>query len=205
VTKLIVFDLDGVLLDSKEIHFNALNLALDEVGSHYIILRHEQDTVYEGLTTNAKLHILTETKGLPKELHKDVWQRKQEYSAVLFESISPDEELVSLFKFIKSRGIKIAVASNSIRQTLNTCLMALGVQPYVDYSLSNEDVELPKPDPQIYNTCMEHFDSLPNETIIFEDSEIGLRSAYATGARIEKVVNRKDVYFDRIDRIIHEA
>ena len=205
MTKLIVFDLDGVLLDSKEIHFNALNLALDEVGSHYIILRHEQDTVYEGLTTNAKLHILTETKGLPKELHKDVWQRKQEYSAVLFESISPDEELVSLFKFIKSRGIKIAVASNSIRQTLNTCLMALGVQPYVDYSLSNEDVELPKPDPQIYNTCMEHFDSLPNETIIFEDSEIGLRSAYATGARIEKVVNRKDVYFDRIDRIIHEA
>jgi HAD superfamily hydrolase (TIGR01509 family) len=203
--KLVVFDLDGVLLDSKEIHFNALNLALDEVGSHYIILRHEQDTVYEGLTTNAKLQILTETKGLPKEMHKDVWQRKQEYSAVLFESISPDEDLVSLFKFIKSRGIKIAVASNSIRQTLNTCLTALGVQPYVDYSLSNEDVALPKPDPQIYNKCMEHFDSLPDETVIFEDSEIGIRAASASGARVEKVVNRKDVYFDRIDRVIHEA
>ena len=203
--KLVIFDLDGVLLDSKEIHFNALNLALDEVGSHYIILRHEQDTVYEGLTTNAKLQILTETKGLPKELHKDVWQRKQEYSAVLFESISPDEDLVSLFKFIKSRGIKIAVASNSIRQTLNTCLAALGVQPYVDYSLSNEDVALPKPDPQIYNKCMEHFDSLPDETVIFEDSEIGLRAASASGARVEKVVNRKDVYFDRIDRVIHKA
>lgn len=203
--KLVVFDLDGVLLDSKEIHFNALNLALDEVGSHYIIHRHEQDTMYEGLTTNAKLQILTETKGLPKELHRDVWQRKQEYSAVLFESISPDEDLVSLFKFIKSRGIKIAVASNSIRQTLDTCLVTLGVQPYVDYSLSNEDVALPKPDPQIYNKCMKHFDSLPDETVIFEDSEIGLRAASASGARVEKVVNRKDVYFDRIDRVIHEA
>jgi HAD superfamily hydrolase (TIGR01509 family) len=203
--KLVVFDLDGVLLDSKEIHFNALNLALDEFGDNYIIHRHEQDTVYEGLTTNAKLHILTETKGLPKDLHRDVWQRKQEYSAVLFESISPDEDLVSLFKFIKSRGIKIAVASNSIRQTLNTCLTALGVQPYVDYSLSNEDVALPKPDPQIYNKCMEHFDSLPDETVIFEDSEIGLRAASASGARVEKVVNRKDVYFDRIDRVIHKA
>lgn len=202
---LIVFDLDGVLLDSKEIHFNALNLALDEVGDNYIIHRHEQDTVYEGLTTNAKLQILTETKGLPKELHRDVWRRKQEYSAVLFESISRDEDLVSLFKFIKSRGIKIAVASNSIRQTLDTCLKSLGVQPYVDYSLSNEDVELPKPDPQIYNTCMEHFDSLPDETVIFEDSEIGLRAAHASGARVEKVVNRKDVYFDRIDRVVHEA
>jgi len=205
MTKLIVFDLDGVLVDSKEIHFNALNLALDEVGDNYIIHRHEQDTVYEGLTTNAKLQILTETKGLPKELHRNVWRRKQEYSAVLFESISPDEDLVSLFKFIKSRGIKIAVASNSIRQTLDTCLKSLGVQPYVDYSLSNEDVELPKPDPQIYNTCMEHFDSLPDETVIFEDSEIGIRAALASGARVEKVVNRKDVYFDRIDRVIHEA
>jgi HAD superfamily hydrolase (TIGR01509 family) len=205
VINLIVFDLDGVLLDSKEIHFNALNLALDEVGDNYIIHRHEQDTVYEGLTTNAKLQILTETKGLPKELHRDVWRRKQEYSAVLFESISPDEDLVSLFKFIKSRGIKIAVASNSIRQTLDTCLRSLGVQPYVDYSLSNEDVELPKPDPQIYNKCMEHFDSLPDETVIFEDSEIGLRAASASKARVEKVVNRKDVYFDRIDRVIHEA
>jgi HAD superfamily hydrolase (TIGR01509 family) len=205
VISLIVFDLDGVLLDSKEIHFNALNLALDEVGNNYIIHRHEQDTVYEGLTTNAKLQILTETKGLPKELHRNVWRRKQEYSAVLFESISRDEDLVSLFKFIKSRGIKIAVASNSIRQTLDTCLKSLGVQPYVDYSLSNEDVELPKPDPQIYNTCMEHFDSLPDETVIFEDSEIGLRAAHASGARVEKVVNRKDVYFDRIDRVVHEA
>jgi HAD superfamily hydrolase (TIGR01509 family) len=203
--KLVIFDLDGVLLDSKEIHFNALNLALDEFGDDYIILRHEQDTVYEGLTTNAKLQILTETKGLPKELHRNVWQRKQEYSAVLFESISPDEDLVSLFKFIKSRGIKIAVASNSIRKTLDTCLKSLGVATYVDYSLSNEDVEFPKPDPQIYNTCMEHFDSLPDETVIFEDSEIGLRAAHASEAKVEKVVNRKDVYFDRIDKVIHEA
>jgi HAD superfamily hydrolase (TIGR01509 family) len=205
VIKLVIFDLDGVLLDSKEIHFNALNLALDEFGDDYIILRHEQDTVYEGLTTNAKLHILTETKGLPKELHRDIWQRKQEYSAVLFESISPDEDLVSLFKFIKSRGIKIAVASNSIRKTLDTCLTSLGVRPYVDYSLSNEDVEMPKPDPQIYNQCMSHFDIQPPDAVIFEDSEIGLRSAYATGAKVEKVANRKDVYFDRIDRVIHKA
>jgi HAD superfamily hydrolase (TIGR01509 family) len=203
--KLIVFDLDGVLLDSKEIHFNALNLALDEFGDDYIILRHEQDTVYEGLTTNAKLQILTETKGLSKELHRDVWQRKQEYSAVLFESISPDEDLVSLFKFIKSRGIKIAVASNSIRKTLDTCLKSLGVVNYVDYSLSNEDVEFPKPDSQIYNKCMSHFGVGPEDTVIFEDSEIGLRSAFGTGAKVEKVINRKDIYFDRIDRVIHEA
>lgn len=203
--KAILFDLDGVLIDSKEIHFNALNLALDEFGDDYIISRKEQDTTFEGLTTNVKLDILTKTKGLPRELHEDVWRRKQEYSAKLFESTSKDEDLVNIFRFIKSRGIKTAVASNSIRQTLDTCLKSLGILDYVDYSLSNEDVKLPKPDPQMYNWCMDYLMVNPEEVVIFEDSEIGLRAAAATGAKVKKVLNRKDVYFGRIDRVIHEA
>lgn len=202
---LVIFDLDGVLIDSKEIHFNALNLALSEVGDDYVISRKEQDTIFEGLTTNVKLDILTKTKGLPRDLHEDIWRRKQEYSAKLFESTSEDEDLINIFRFIKSRGIKIAVASNSIRQTLDTCLESLGVAGYVDYSLSNEDVKFPKPDPQIYNWCMDYLMVDPNDTIIFEDSEIGLRAATATGARVEKVINRKDIYFDRINKVIYEA
>ena len=203
--KLVAFDLDGVLIDSKEIHFNALNLALSEFGDDYVISRKEQDTIFEGLTTNVKLDILTKTKGLPRDLHEGIWRRKQAYSAKLFESTSKDEDLVSIFRFIKSRGIKIAVASNSIRQTLDTCLKSLGVANYVDYSLSNEDVKFPKPDPQIYNWCMDYLMVEPKDTVIFEDSDIGLRAATATGAKVEKVVNRKDIYFDRIDKVIHEA
>ena len=202
---LVIFDLDGVLIDSKEIHFNALNLALSEVGDDYVISRKEQDTIFEGLTTNVKLDILTKTKGLPRDLHEDIWRRKQEYSAKLFESTSEDEDLANIFRFIKSRGIKIAVASNSIRQTLDTCLKSLGVAGYVDYSLSNEDVEFPKPNPEIYNKCMEYLKATTENTVIFEDSEIGLRAALATGAKVEKVLNRKNIYFDRIDRVIHEA
>jgi HAD superfamily hydrolase (TIGR01509 family) len=205
VISLVIFDLDGVLIDSKEIHFNALNLALSEFGDDYVISRKEQDTVFEGLTTNVKLDILTKTKGLPIDLHENIWRRKQEYSAKLFESTSKDEDLVNIFRFIKSRGIKIAVASNSIRQTLDTCLESLGVDGYVDYSLSNEDVEFPKPNPEIYNKCMEHLKGTTENTVIFEDSEIGLRAALATGAKVEKVLNRKNIYFDRIDRVIHAA
>jgi HAD superfamily hydrolase (TIGR01509 family) len=205
VISLVIFDLDGVLIDSKEIHFNALNLALSEVGDDYVISRKEQDTIFEGLTTNVKLDILTKTKGLPRDLHEDIWRRKQEYSAKLFESTSEDEDLANIFRFIKSRGIKIAVASNSIRQTLDTCLKSLGVAGYVDYSLSNEDVEFPKPNPEIYNKCMEYLKATTENTVIFEDSEIGLRAALATGAKVEKVLNRKNIYFDRIDRVIHEA
>lgn len=205
MTKLIIFDLDGVLIDSKEIHFNALNLALNEIGSNFIITRKEQDNIFEGLPTKAKLEILTKIKGLPSEHHEDVWKLKQDYTAKLFESTSLDPDLISLFKMIKSKGIKIAVASNSIRKTLDTCLEALGIVEYIDYSLSNEDVKKPKPDPQIYWRCMDYLMIDDQDTIIFEDSDIGLRAAMATGARVEKVVSRKDITFERIERALSEA
>ncbi len=201
---LIVFDLDGVLIDSKEIHFNALNLALDKFGSEFIISRDEQNAVFEGLTTNTKLNILTNTKGLPAHLHEKIWRAKQEYSSKLFESVSVDTELVNLFKLIKSNGISIAVASNSIRETLDTCLKSLGLIDLVDYSLSNEDVSMPKPDPEIYTRCIKHFDTIADNTVIFEDSEIGLRAATASGARVEQVKDRPDISFDRILRVIKE-
>lgn len=203
MSRLIVFDLDGVLIDSKEVHFNALNLALGEIDEKFIISRNEQDDIFEGLTTNAKLNILTEMKGLPQTLHKQIWERKQYYSSRLFTSVSQDKELVSLFKYIRSTGIKVAVASNSIRATLDSCLQSLGIATLIDYSLSNEDVSSPKPSPEIYLACMSHFGTTAERTGIFEDSEIGLRAAYASGATLVVEVNsRSSITFEKIMEVV---
>ena len=204
MNRLIIFDLDGVLIDSKEIHFNALNLALNEFGNEFIISRDEQNSTFEGLTTKSKLKILTKTKNLPESLHHYVWKLKQEYSSALFMSVSVDQELINLFKFIRSSGIKIAVASNSIRETLDTCLTSLGLLDLIDYSLSNEDVDLPKPSPEMYNKVIEYFNTTPDKVVIFEDSPIGLMAAQASGARVEQVRNRSDIWFDRILRVVEE-
>jgi HAD superfamily hydrolase (TIGR01509 family) len=202
VNKLIIFDLDGVLIDSKEIHFNSLNLALQEFDKDYIITKTEQENIFEGLTTRSKLKILTQIKGLPEPLYEDIWRLKQEYSSKLFESISIDKELINLFKLIKSSNIKIAVASNSIRKTLDTCLSSLGIAGFIDYSMSNEDVLLPKPNPEMYNRCMKNLGVTPKNTVIFEDSEIGLKAANATGAAVQHVKDRKNINFDRIKKAI---
>lgn len=204
MNKLIIFDLDGVLIDSKEIHFNALNLALNEFGTEFVISRDEQDSTFEGLTTKSKLDILTKTKNLPETLHQYVWKLKQAYSSALFTSVSADQELINLFKFIRSSGIKIAVASNSIRVTLDTCLRSLGLLDLIDYSLSNEDVDSPKPSPEIYDKVIEYFNTTPEHTVIFEDSPIGLAAAYASKATVEQVKNRSDIWFDRILRVVEE-
>lgn len=189
----IIFDLDGVLVESKELHFNALNLALANVNSKYIISQEEQDTIYEGMTTKSKLDLLTHLKGLPKELHQYVWQLKQEYSAAMFESLESDPELIDIFKNISDDGFKIGVASNSIRDTLTNCLQSLGIWRYIDVSLSNEDVNNPKPNPEIYNKCMAMLGVLPENAIIFEDSNIGREAARASGGHLVEVESRADL------------
>ena len=67
MTKLIIFDLDGVLVEAKEIHYNTLNQALKEIGNEYVITEAEHLSTYDGLKTNQKLDMLTKAKGLPKE------------------------------------------------------------------------------------------------------------------------------------------
>lgn len=191
--KAIIFDLDGVLVDSKGLHYDALNLALKSVNEKYVISRQDQADVFEGMTTRSKLDILSHTRGLPRELHNYVWTLKQQYSAAMFEDLPRDEDLVSLFKAITEQEIVIGVASNSIRETLTTCLQSLGVWEYVEISLSNEDVSNPKPNPEIYNKCMLMLGSTPIGTIVFEDSIIGRQAAKQSGAFLVEVESRKDL------------
>lgn len=198
----IIFDLDGVLIDSKEIHFNSLNLALRDVDPKYVISRAEQDSTYEGLTTRTKLSILSDSKGLPYDLHDTIWRSKQKYSSAMFESVSKDSELEYLLTMIKLSGIKIGVASNSIRQTLDSCLSALGISHLVDISLSNEDVSVPKPSPEIYLSAMARLGSDQKTTVIFEDSDIGIRSALDSGARLFAIDSRRSLNIDSVTSAI---
>ena len=70
--KLIIFDLDGVLIDTKDTHYMALNKALEEAGSSYVITESEHISTYDGLSTKEKLTMLSERKQLPLSLHKKI-------------------------------------------------------------------------------------------------------------------------------------
>jgi beta-phosphoglucomutase-like phosphatase (HAD superfamily) len=195
---LIVFDLDGVLIDSKDIHFNALNLALNDVDPKYVISRPEQDLLYEGLTTRNKLEILSKEKGLPKDSYEGIWKAKQGYSSIMFLKIDRDLDLALMINAIKKAGIKVAVASNSIRETLDNCLDSLGILSHLDYTLSNEDVNSPKPSPEIYLKAINELGAEPDTTVIFEDSPVGQEAALKSGATLIRVKDRKDLTFDKI-------
>jgi len=186
--KLVVFDLDGVLLDFCEVHYEALNEAIEGVaGSHVCITRGEHEHVYNGRSTRAKLELLHKHKGLSRELFEDIFQRKQEFTSIAVSRVAPSPRLQTMLLRLTSEGYQTACATNCIRKTLDAALSALGIRNLFTFTVSNEDVRSPKPDPEIYRLCHEMAGVRPSETVIFEDSPIGLTAAEASGSWVTRV------------------
>lgn len=202
MNKLIVFDLDGVLVDSKTIHFDALNDALRALNPDYVITQEEQENIYEGLPTKAKLSLLNKYKGLPEERFDSVWRLKQDITSMMFSNIPEDKELIRLLTIIKDNKINIAVASNSIHNTVFDCLEGLGIINLVDHVVSNEDVKHPKPHPEMYWKAMSYFGVIAEETVIFEDSLVGKLAARDSKATLIEIKNRADLTEDKINKAI---
>ena len=199
MTKLVIFDLDGVLIDSKDYHYHALNQAL---GEEFAISREDHVSIYDGLPTSRKLELLTQNKGLPVELYEQIWNKKQELTLKIFsESVSKDYELMGYFQQLVDAGYKIAVASNSIRNSVKIILLRLGLLEFVDVYVSNEDVVRNKPFPEMYWKCMTTLGALPNDTVIIEDSHIGRQGALDSKCHLIPVENRKDFNQSKVDRI----
>ncbi len=190
--KAVIFDLDGVLVDAADWHYEALNRALDYFGLS--IPYDEHLASFNGLPTRVKLKTLSETKGLPLRLHGFINDLKQKYTMEMFHTkchpYFPHEYLLSQ---LKARGYRVSVASNSIRQTIEVALGREALTQYVDFFLSNQDVTKSKPDPEIYLESFRRHDLKPNECVIVEDSEQGIKAARASGAHVMVVGSVDDV------------
>ena len=201
--RLVIFDLDGVLYESKEFHFDALNEALGEVSNEYKISKEEHLKTYDGLSTYKKLEILTETKNLDTKFYEQIWKKKQEITSSLLSNIKVNQNLVDYMKKLKSNNIKIVCCSNSIEKTVKSVLKNLGIIDYFDEIYSNENVENPKPHPEIFWLPMIKYSIQPNETVIIEDSPVGRLSAKMSGANTVFVNQPSDLDTNLIDRIIN--
>jgi len=194
----IIIDLDGCLVDARELHYESLNRALHHVAPRFVISREEHLSTYDGLNTSRKLEILTEKKGLPKNSYKQIWDLKQKETLRLIDKMEPDEQKIELLRSLKEKGHTVIVASNSIRQTLKMMLLKRGLLEYVDFYLSNEDVIKPKPSAEIYLRAMIKAHVSPKETLIIEDSPTGRKAAESTGAMVMPVTGPDELTLDRV-------
>lgn len=196
MTKAVLFDLDGVLVDACDWHYEALNRALKEVAG-YEISRQDHETTYNGLPTKVKLKSLAE-KGLVQESDIErISELKQELTVGVIEDLcTVDFSKTQLMTRLKKEGYKLACVTNSIRKTARLMLKNSGVLEYLDCVISNEDVCNAKPHPEGYIKALVMLNCLPQNAIIVEDSPKGIQAAKLVGAKVVEVANATEVNGD---------
>ena len=195
--KAILFDMDGVLIDAKEWHYEALNQSLGLFG--YTITRSEHLSMYDGLSTRQKLEKLTIEKGLPKELHDFINEMKQKYTVrMIYENCRPRFNHEYALSKLKSEGYKIAVCSNSIRMTIKMMMEYARLDSYLDCIISKQDVKKPKPDPEVYLTAMRQLHLESEECLICEDNDNGIKAVLASHGHLMTIRTVDDVNYEAL-------
>jgi HAD superfamily hydrolase (TIGR01509 family) len=195
--KAILFDMDGVLIEAKEWHYVSLNKALKLFG--YFISRTDHLTTYDGLPTKTKLDLLTKECGLPVGLHNFINEMKQQYTTEMIHSLcKPTFHHEYALSKLKEQGFKLAVCSNSIGSTVELMMKKSNLDKWLDMQLSTDDVKNPKPEPDLYIMAMSQFNLNPEECLIIEDNENGIRAAKASGGYLLEVQETREVNLSNI-------
>jgi len=202
--KLIIFDLDGVLVEAKKIHYETLNKALSKINNAFTISWEEHLSKYDGLKTNQKLELLSIDKKLPIDKYKEIWEEKQRLTIEALKDLDPNLDLIDCISKLSNEGYKIACCSNSIKKTILIVLSKLNIIEYFDLILSNEDVKNSKPHPEIYWKAISQIGCLSEETLIVEDSPYGLLAAHRSKSNILRVLNPQEVNYNNIKNKINE-
>lgn len=191
--KAVLFDLDGVLVDMPEGHYEALNKALGLFGAK--IDHDEHWSIFNGLPTKAKLIKLEELGRLPFGLRDFINNIKQKYTKEIIPKYCvPDYSKIIMLKHLKKQGYKLGCCSNSIRETLHLMLKSAHLFEYFDIIIGNDEVTNHKPHPEMYLIAFDKLGLNPEECIIVEDAPHGIAAAKASGGVVCEVRGVQDVH-----------
>jgi HAD superfamily hydrolase (TIGR01509 family) len=199
--KAILFDMDGVLIDAKDWHYEALNRALNLFGME--ISRYDHLVTYDGLPTIRKLQMLSMERGLPTRLHKFINEIKQQYTMEIVNSkCKPVYRHEYALAKLQKDGYQLAVCSNSVTSTIETMMERANLNRYLKFYISAQDVPNGKPDPAIYLESMKRLGLTPKDCLILEDNENGIKAANASGAHLMKISSVDEVNYQLIKQKI---
>ena len=181
----IITDFDGTLVDTFEANLRAYQKSFSECG---IKLTEAKYRACFGLRFDAFMSgmsvVDSKTACIIKEL-------KKEYYIQYFDYLVPNKTLIGLIDSFHRLGGKTAIASTARKENLMNAIHALDLKEYFDLIFAGVDVKRGKPDPEIYIKSMAALGVTPEETLIFEDSDIGIEAAIASGARYIRVTPKR--------------
>jgi len=199
--KAILFDLDGVLVNLPDGHYEALNRALQLFGAR--IEKNEHHEYFNGLPTRKKIEELERQGRLPAGLKETINSIKQKYTKEIIASYCPpDYSKLILATHLKNRNFLLGCCSNSVKETINLVLESAQLLDFFDVIIGNDEIKNPKPHPEIYHLAFERLGVKPQECIIVEDAPYGVAAAKASGATVYEVRSPEDVNLTLFEKLL---
>ncbi len=203
----VIFDMDGVIIDSEPLWEKAERILLARRGLDY-------DPIYRdkivGLNQRDSGRLLKETFNLPETIEELLEERIGILLTLFDKELELVPNLLTILKGLKKSGFLLALASSSPLRVINFVLEKFSLNEFFSVVVSGESVELGKPAPDIYLYTANKLGVQPGECIVIEDSINGVKSAKSAGmvciAIPDKRLNQKefqiaDLVVDRLDEI----
>jgi beta-phosphoglucomutase len=179
----IIFDLDGVIVDTAHYHFIAWQRLARELGVNFT--EHENEQL-KGVSRMQSLEIILSLGKirLSEKEKEDLADKKNQWFVEYIQAMKPDEifpGVKELLKTIRSKGMKVALASSS--KNADTVLTLLNIKDYFDTIVDGTMITHSKPDPEIFLLAANRLGMKPSECVVFEDAEAGVAAAVAAGMK----------------------
>lgn len=174
-----IFDLDGVLTDTAEFHYQAWKRLADEMGAEF---NWEINHQLRGVSRRQSIEIIFKDHDLSEEEITAGMARKNGYYQSLIMRMSPADVLpgaLSLLKELREEGLKIGLGSAS--KNARTVLDAIGLTPFMDTIGDGYSVERGKPEPDLFLYVAHELGVKPQNCVVFEDAEAGIDAANRAG------------------------
>jgi beta-phosphoglucomutase family hydrolase len=188
VIKAVLWDMDGVLVDTAPFHYQAWRELFSGLGHP---LSEEEFRSTFGLRNDDILRSVL--GGLPAERLRELGRRKEQlFRAAIRGKVQPLPGAVALVRRLRECGLKTAVVSSAPRQNVETLLDALRLADAFDTVVAEEDAARGKPDPQGYLVAAERLRANPEDCVVVEDAPGGVEAAKRAGMRCIGLAAERD-------------
>ena len=183
----VLFDMDGVLIDSQPMHYEADIRTLARFGVRVTVKDVEK---YAGTTNVDRYTRFKRDYQIGEEVARMVaFREKVILDLVRSENVGPINGIPELLKDIRDKNLKTAVASSSSYELIAVVLDKLGLKLYFDQVVSGEDMKNGKPAPDIFLKTAEVLGSAPSQCVVVEDSGNGVKAGIAAGMKVVGYIN----------------
>tara|TARA_X000000950_G_scaffold47087_1_gene54303 strand:- start:3695 stop:4312 length:618 start_codon:yes stop_codon:yes gene_type:complete len=196
----LLFDLDGVLINGQPLQMSSTLQSLKK----FIPIKNEiKELIKETITTKEKLEILYLKKLIKKKNIYLIYNNKKKiFDKKVSKKIKFNKRIYDVFKEIHKRKLKVGVVTNSNKKSAVKILKKLKIIKYLNVIVTNNSKVKPKPNPEPYNYAIKLLKVQKKNTLIFEDSPVGLLSAKRSGANYIKISSLKQISWKFITRQI---